>query len=313
MNKSNNDLLVSIVIPVYNGTRYLCQAIDSALAQTHKNCEVIVVNDGSTDDTEEIVKSYGNKIRYIGKKNSGVSDALNIGIIEAKGQYISWLSHDDVFEPNKIEQQVETLNEIDADLRNKTILFSNYRIINENADIVESVNIENVHDVRKFQCHYYPVVKGLVFGCTTLIPKNILIKEGLFDPSLRTSQDYDMWLRLFPKYNILFMKDYLLCSRKHPGQGTYSQRATEESNAFWIRLMKVVPTQDKIRIDGSIARFYHQMTRQMNRIGYSVAGVYAKEQFDQTEKPFYEESLLSTEYKLQPLFSKIRRVIAKLC
>ena len=71
---------VSIVIPVYNGEDYIREAINSALAQTYKNCEVIVVNDGSTDGTETIVKSYGDKVRYFSKENGGVSSALNLGI-----------------------------------------------------------------------------------------------------------------------------------------------------------------------------------------------------------------------------------------
>ena len=97
--------LVSIIIPVYNGSNYVKEAIDSALAQTYKNIEVIVVNDGSTDNTEKIVKSYGDKIRYFYKENGGVASALNLAIENSKGEYISWLSHDDVYYPNKIQEQ----------------------------------------------------------------------------------------------------------------------------------------------------------------------------------------------------------------
>ena len=81
--------LVSIIIPVYNGSNYVKEAIDSALAQTYKNIEVIVVNDGSTDNTEKIVKSYGDKIRYFYKENGGVASALNLAIENSKGEYIS--------------------------------------------------------------------------------------------------------------------------------------------------------------------------------------------------------------------------------
>ena len=77
---------VSIVIPVFNGENYLHEAIDSALAQTYKNCEIIVVNDGSTDNTEAIAKSYGNKIRYFRKENGGGSSALNLGIDNMEGE-----------------------------------------------------------------------------------------------------------------------------------------------------------------------------------------------------------------------------------
>ena len=92
------DPKVSIIIPVYNGANYVSEAIDSALAQTYKNIEIIVVNDGSSDDgaTEKIAKSYGDRIRYFAKENGGVSSALNFGIRQMTGEWFSWLSHDDL-------------------------------------------------------------------------------------------------------------------------------------------------------------------------------------------------------------------------
>ena len=95
--------IVSVVIPVYNGSNYLKNAIDSALAQTYENVEVIVVNDGSDDDgkTASIIKNYGNKIKSIEKENGGVASALNSGIREMNGDYFIWLSHDDELYPEK--------------------------------------------------------------------------------------------------------------------------------------------------------------------------------------------------------------------
>ena len=103
--------LVSIIIPIYNGSNYMREAIDSALAQSYKNCEVIVVNDGSDDNglTEKIALSYGNKIRYFYKENGGVSSALNFGIKQMKGIYFSWLSHDDRYYRDKVKKQIELL------------------------------------------------------------------------------------------------------------------------------------------------------------------------------------------------------------
>lgn len=101
--------LVSIVIPVYNGSNYLAQAIDSALGQTYPNCEVLVVNDGSDDGgaTAELALSYEEKIRYFEKENGGVATALNLGIRQMRGEYFAWLSHDDLYKPEKIELQVK--------------------------------------------------------------------------------------------------------------------------------------------------------------------------------------------------------------
>ena len=113
---------VTIIIPVYNGANYLAEAINSALNQTYSNIEVIVVNDGSNDNgaTDRVALSYGNKIRYLTKENGGVASALNFGIEAADSEWISWLSHDDLYSPHKIENQLRHLNEINDD--GKTII-----------------------------------------------------------------------------------------------------------------------------------------------------------------------------------------------
>ena len=117
--------LVSIVIPVYNGSNYMREAIDSALAQTYPNIEILVVNDGSIDDTREIALSYGDRIRYFEKENGGVSTALNLGIRNMRGDYFSWLSHDDVYYPDKIGKQVEALKQQNPSLA----VYSNWNLL----------------------------------------------------------------------------------------------------------------------------------------------------------------------------------------
>ena len=99
---------VSIIIPVYNGANYMREAIDSALAQTSDDVEVLVINDGSRDNgaTAEIARSYGDRIRYIEKENGGVSSALNRGIAEMRGRWFCWLSHDDRYLPEKVARQL---------------------------------------------------------------------------------------------------------------------------------------------------------------------------------------------------------------
>jgi glycosyltransferase involved in cell wall biosynthesis len=192
---------VSIIIPVYNGSNYLKEAIDSALAQTYENIEVIVINDGSTDKgkTEEIALSYGDRIRYFYKENGGVSSALNAGIKMAKGDYISWLSHDDAFLPNKLEVQLQCLrNEPDRD---KIILFSDYKIMDDCSNIIGKyhVPLSKPNNMLLDLLAFWPV-----HGCTTLIPKKCFDIVGLFDEDNRTTQDYDMWFRLL-KYNYCFV------------------------------------------------------------------------------------------------------------
>ena len=97
---------VSVIIPAYNGDRYISEAIDSVLAQTYTNYEIIVVDDGSTDNTSQVVKAYGDRVRYIYRENQGVASARNLGIAKAEGEYIAFLDQDDLFFPNKLSEQL---------------------------------------------------------------------------------------------------------------------------------------------------------------------------------------------------------------
>ncbi len=286
------------------------EAIDSALNQTYKHKEVIVVDDGSTDDSWQIIESYGQKIRVFKQKNGGVSTALNLGIKQAKGEYISWLSHDDVYTPNKLSKQVEALNGLPAKEKGETILFSNYKIIDSNSKVIEIPAIEKVHDLKKFSCPLYPVMKGLIFGCTLLIPKKCFIENGYFDPHLRTSQDYDLWFQFFQKYPIHFQTDYLLLSRRHPGQGTFSPRATNESNVLWLKMLKETSDTDKIAIDGSLQNFYMQNYLQMRRVGYLETAAYSKKQLNLIMQILTEPTFMIQQgwQQLKPFFAKILRV-----
>jgi len=104
---------VSIIIPVYNGAAYLAEAIDCALAQTYLDVEVMIVNDGSTDgsESERIALAYGNRIRYLTKDNGGVASALNRGLQEMTGEWFIWLSHDDYFDAERVEEDMRIARE----------------------------------------------------------------------------------------------------------------------------------------------------------------------------------------------------------
>ena len=101
---------VSVVIPVYNGDRYLAEAITSVLDQTYKNFELIVVDDGSTDGSAEIAKSYKQAVLYTFQPNGGLSKARNTGLALARGKYIAFLDHDDLWLPHKLARQVTYLD-----------------------------------------------------------------------------------------------------------------------------------------------------------------------------------------------------------
>ena len=229
---------VSIVIPVFNGSNYLSEAIDSALAQTYKNIEVVVVNDGSNDEgkTEAIATLYGEKIRYFYKKNGGVSTALNMGIRNMKGEYFSWLSHDDVYYPKKVEAQIAYLRKNND---KNVILYSDYDVIGSNSKLLHKKSIKHVAP-EKF--HYALIGDWPINGCTSLIPKACFKEVSLFDEQLKTIQDYDLWFKMAKKFNFVHMPEALIKSRLHAGQGTNSMRdiCIEEGNIFYCRCLNDV-------------------------------------------------------------------------
>ncbi len=97
---------VSVIIPTYNRAHFLCEALDSALSQTFKDFEIIIVDDGSTDNTKQVLEKYGSRIYYIYQENKGRAEARNTGIRRAKGEHIAFLDDDDIWLPNKLEKQV---------------------------------------------------------------------------------------------------------------------------------------------------------------------------------------------------------------
>lgn len=220
--------LVSIIIPVYNGSNYVKEAIDSALAQTYENVEILVVNDGSNDDgkTEAIARSYGDKIRYFHKENGGVSSALNLGIREMKGEYFSWLSHDDKYLPDKIKNQVETLALCE---NKKTLALCENLQMDKNGELLSKTAKAYFPKARTFtdkEALYHLFKLGTFCGCSLLIPKTALKEAGGFDENLRYNQDGFMWAKIFLNgYALVYKQDVDCIMRIHAGQLT--QRGIE--------------------------------------------------------------------------------------
>ncbi len=215
MKNNISNPLVSIIIPVFNGADYLNQAIDSALAQTYQNIEVIVIDDGSNDQgaTEAIALSYGNRVSYYRKENGGVATALNLGIAKMKGTYFSWLSHDDLYAPDKIETQVLEISQHD----NKTILYSDYRVFGKEPFVSFDGKLPTITP-QDFRC--WITIENHIHGCTLLIPRSAFEEYGPFNPALRTTQDYAMWFNLAKTYKFLHMPTITVFARVHPNQAT---------------------------------------------------------------------------------------------
>ncbi|MGE4563473.1 MAG: glycosyltransferase [Victivallaceae bacterium] len=205
---------ISIVIPVYNGALFVSEAIDSALNQTYDNVEVIVVNDGSKDNTEEVVKKYGGKVRYFAKPNGGVSSALNLGIAEMTGEYFSWLSHDDLYYPEKLATEVEALRQ--AGGPDFTVI-SNWDLIDESGTVFRrSCRPESCGNV----LHDF-LFNAPVHGCAALIPKKFFAVVGTFDTEQRYVSDVKIFFDLIHACPSLKLDVSLAKGRVHGKQMTY--------------------------------------------------------------------------------------------
>ena len=210
---------VSLIIPVYNGENYLEEAMDCAFRQTYPNLEVIVVNDGSTDDTANIARKYGDRIKYIEKENGGGSSALNAGIANMTGEYFAWLSHDDKITSDHIEKLVEYVSH---HYDEKVIPYASFDLIDENGRRLteESVNAKlNMFDYKRSVLEKYsPLLFGEINGGSVLIPKEVFDKYGLFDESRRITQEREMWYRLIEEYRFICLPYTTSSIRIHKDQ-----------------------------------------------------------------------------------------------
>lgn len=231
--------MVSIIIPVYNGANYMKEAIDSALNQTYDNIEVIVINDGSNDqgETEKIALSYGDRIRYFYKENGGVSSALNLGIRMMKGDYFSWLSHDDVYCLNKIEKQIEIANMYDKE---NLLIYCRAIQIDKNSEKLARVSKANQFKLNKITQGSDVLLdllkNGSLNGCALLIHRSVFFDNKLFfNENLRYAQDLLMWYQIFLKnYDLYLVNEELVKSRVHEKQLTQTGRAVFKKDSKLI-------------------------------------------------------------------------------
>lgn len=201
----NNDMnhkkspLISIIIPVYNRANVICNAIDSALKQSYRNIEIIVVDDCSTDNTLEIVKQYGDKIIVIRHtENLHVSAARNTGMNKAQGEYIAFLDSDDEWYDNKIELQISFMQEHNYEISctNFVSYYLNERGIEQKNRPYSEINLED--------CLW-----GIYFapGSTLLINKNILKKIGGYNIKYKRIEDWELFIRILSSgYKIGFLQ-----------------------------------------------------------------------------------------------------------
>lgn len=206
---------VSVVVPCYNAEKWIVKTLESILAQTYENIEIVVVDDGSTDSTPNILKSYAHRgvkiTRHEGNKNCGLSASLNLGIAHSTSNYIAFLDADDMWHPKKIETQLNYLLEHPL----CALVYVNGWAVNEYDEIIYDL-FPTTH--RENNCsneillNCYIRTQGAV-----LLRRDVLKFVGVYDETL-SAGDHDLWLRISESYNIAYIADQLMYYRRHPGQ-----------------------------------------------------------------------------------------------
>ena len=196
---------VSVVIPTYNRSMIVVNAISSVIAQTYKNIEILVVDDGSTDDTAERLSCFGSRIRYIKKENGGVSSARNQGIKMASGELIAFLDSDDEWLPEKTEKQVKYLNK----RPDFGMVICDCLFFDQNGHYIRKSNRRLVLPKDGYVSHDVLMYPSLI-PSTAIIRKNVLMDVGLFDETLITAEDLDLHLKISAKYKIGLIEDHLV-------------------------------------------------------------------------------------------------------
>lgn len=250
---------VSIVIPVYNGANYMRDAIDSALGQTYKNCEVIVIDDGSNDGgaTDAIARSYGEKIRYFTKENGGVSTAVNLGIRKMTGEYFAWLSHDDIFTADKIEKQITAIKESGC---SKTIVHSNFDFLYVEGGKRVFVDWLEQYTKEQVESGNFAPVFLAIHGSTVLIHKSHFERVGVYDEKLLATQDSEFLFRVMRGQKSIFIEDSLMISRVHKEQGQKTIKChSMEYNEMFQQFCEILTENEKVEMCGSLLNFYYKL------------------------------------------------------
>ncbi len=211
---SDDPILVSIVLPTFNGERYLRESVRSCLDQSWTSLEVIVVVDGSTDGSRQILAEFRDpRLRIVDRvENRGLPESLNEGFAHAVGQYLTWTSDDNVYYPNAVRRMLDVMGtDVDADL-----VYAGYDIIDELGTIVDHVDARDPATVWLEN----PV------GACFLYTRRLAERVGDYRPSVRLIEDYDYWLRASLHFRFASLKETLYGYRQH------SQSLTGQLSVF---------------------------------------------------------------------------------
>lgn len=215
---------VSVVIPTYNFGSFIADAITSVLAQTHPAAEIIVVDDGSTDDTESIVRKFSENVRYIKQENAGVCAARNLGVAESCGKYIAFLDADDAWLPDKIEKQVAKFARDDG----IGLVHCGMKEFDSESGDTLQLHLEGGEGwvAQRIALWEKPVIGP---PSSIMVRREVIDEVGGFDTRLKNGEDWEFCLRVARKYKVGFVAEVLVNYRNHGDNATKNIDEMERS------------------------------------------------------------------------------------
>jgi glycosyltransferase involved in cell wall biosynthesis len=219
---------VSVIVPTYNSAHFLSAAIQSVLAQSYRDFELIVVDDGSRDHTPRVVASFGDRVRYLRQENAGVSVARNRGIAESSGRYVAFLDADDTWMPSKLQRQRDALEAEPT----RRLCYSAFEVVDEKLSAIEIRRSR-----RQGSALEDLLTRGNVVGsiCTVMCERALIDEVGGFDVTLSQCADWDLWIRIAARTEFIYLDEPLATYRQH-GQSMSRQVRLLENDS--LRLLE---------------------------------------------------------------------------
>ena len=237
--RNDENPIVSVILPVYNGENYLRMAIESVLKQTFQDYELIIVDDGSQDSTPEIAQTYGTRIRYVRQENTGVAGAFNHGLKLASGRYISWLSHDDLFAPAKLEKQLAALDQLDE----PGVCYTDAEAINFAGEVIAEYRLPQYD---RGEALRHVLTGGAIASASYSIcyDRRCIEQVGGYSERWRYTQDAEMLMRLARNFPLIRIPEILMQVREHPNRGIHSKEWQREAFRFYREHLLATPIEE---------------------------------------------------------------------
>jgi glycosyltransferase involved in cell wall biosynthesis len=238
---------VSVIIPVYNQAKFVARSIKSVLEQTYNDFEVIVVNDGSTDNSHRIIEAFGDQISYLHQQNKGPSSARNAGITASRGKYIAFLDSDDYFMKRNLEIKMSFL---ESNPRADWI-YSDWQYVDDEGSPLKKGSLKFKYSKKRLTGEIFEELlqsRNFISPCTVVIKRSVLEDVGHFDPLIPSQEEFDLWLRIALKYPAYYIDRVLVNVTLHPASLSSDFTKWAYGNALIVdKLKDLIPHDFKDR------------------------------------------------------------------